>query len=543
MLTTNNISPKPGTKLDDIMTRLSEPMKIDLSVLNSMTRESGFMRHLRISLTPSESEAGESTVDYDEDQLQQSRRISRAIRRIHGRFEDSMDKDSSPESAAGGIAPSEGRESEESMIATTCHGFLPKFLDDGCLSKCITMSDSMPSRNIPICLNLDRAVSSTDSAIKRNNNNNNNNTPVGAPPHAARSAMQAIISMGINVHPSTLGINASHSNERHRRPPSMGTTISSPCPPAPAPEPTKLSLDALFPTGTAPAPAPPASYPMHSRGLPQRPWEKTNTSTMSPVLNNVNVNVPAVGAHNTQRIHQQQPICLSLANLMALETKSESSSTPMNNNVGTGAGAGAGGGTQKEIVSLESMLGGEASVNKHDNGDAPTTTTTTSGRGVTESNGSTFNHTKVTTMMIRNLPKEVTQSQLLKLLNETGFRTQYDFVYLPCCFTKKTNIGYAFVNFLSRSVAYAFRDTWQNSPFLHKETQGREPTSTVNVTVAQVQGKEMNIQRLIRECRCSKITNPKFQPVVYENGVRVNFVDFARTMVEAEDEDNVLRKV
>jgi hypothetical protein len=145
-------------------------------------------------------------------------------------------------------------------------------------------------------------------------------------------------------------------------------------------------------------------------------------------------------------------------------------------------------------------------------------------------------------MMIRNLPLDVSQFALLKMLDKTGFAGKYDFVYLPFSFTKKTNIGYAFINLVSPSIALSFREAWNCTSHFHDELPGDQSKGMVTVTVAQVQGKEGNVQRLLNECRCSKITNPKFQPVVYDQaGARL---DFSQMMNQGESqESSVLREI
>ena len=71
-------------------------------------------------------------------------------------------------------------------------------------------------------------------------------------------------------------------------------------------------------------------------------------------------------------------------------------------------------------------------------------------------------------MMMRNLPNNYTRpvsacaalqqaartkwlcrSMLLQLLDSRDFAGQYDFLYLPIDFTRRANLGYAFVNLVS----------------------------------------------------------------------------------------------
>jgi hypothetical protein len=101
---------------------------------------------------------------------------------------------------------------------------------------------------------------------------------------------------------------------------------------------------------------------------------------------------------------------------------------------------------------------------------------------------------------------------------------------------------HSFLNLLSPSIALSFRDAWNSTSLFHDELPGDLSKGMVSVTVAQVQGKEGNVQRLLNECRCGKITNPKFQPVVYDQaGARL---DFSQMMNQGESqESSVLREI
>jgi len=68
-----------------------------------------------------------------------------------------------------------------------------------------------------------------------------------------------------------------------------------------------------------------------------------------------------------------------------------------------------------------------------------------------------------TTVVLRNLPSQLSRSEFVTILEEAGFSEQYDFLYLPTNFRNMTAFGYAIVNFTDPADAQAALEHFQGS--------------------------------------------------------------------------------
>jgi len=91
----------------------------------------------------------------------------------------------------------------------------------------------------------------------------------------------------------------------------------------------------------------------------------------------------------------------------------------------------------------------------------------------------------ITTVMMRNLPNDLTRRMLLQELNRSGFLGSYDFIYVPINLETKLNRGYAFINFTGQESAWLFFLTYNRS----KVISGSE-SHVVSVSQAVLQGFE-----------------------------------------------------
>jgi len=114
-----------------------------------------------------------------------------------------------------------------------------------------------------------------------------------------------------------------------------------------------------------------------------------------------------------------------------------------------------------------------------------------------------------TTLMIRNLPHDLAQMDLIAELDENGFEEAYDFLYMPSNFCSGRGKGYAFVNFTQPAVARRFVSEW------HKGLRfgAGQDRGGLSISAAAVQGREANIKKWDVP-RMRRVKNPNFRPLI-----------------------------
>uniref|UniRef100_A0A7S4QLL6 RRM domain-containing protein n=1 Tax=Alexandrium monilatum TaxID=311494 RepID=A0A7S4QLL6_9DINO len=116
----------------------------------------------------------------------------------------------------------------------------------------------------------------------------------------------------------------------------------------------------------------------------------------------------------------------------------------------------------------------------------------------------------VTTLMVRNLPLNLSQQRFMEELDATGFADLYDFCYSPLCsLDSGRGKGFAFVNFVAEENANHFAATWHGTRRFG--VQRTEPA--LNISAAAIQGKEANLANCGTK-RAIRIRNPKLRPFV-----------------------------
>jgi len=125
---------------------------------------------------------------------------------------------------------------------------------------------------------------------------------------------------------------------------------------------------------------------------------------------------------------------------------------------------------------------------------------------------------QLTTMMIRNIPAQLTMWQLLNEIDHQGFKGLYDYYYQPMDYQTRTQRDFAFVNFVSPNIAAIFRMLfdgkrlppyeWEDEPItvLPAFEQGLEANTVRYFTrKAERHRKEMRSRPIFLEVEFSRV--------------------------------------
>ena len=88
-----------------------------------------------------------------------------------------------------------------------------------------------------------------------------------------------------------------------------------------------------------------------------------------------------------------------------------------------------------------------------------------------------------TTLMMQNIPNQISEQQLVELIGATHAGT-FDFLHLPMDSRHGKNAGYAFINFTSCQWVLAFWERWHGHEW---RLDGFQSTKTCAVTYARQQ--------------------------------------------------------
>jgi len=121
-----------------------------------------------------------------------------------------------------------------------------------------------------------------------------------------------------------------------------------------------------------------------------------------------------------------------------------------------------------------------------------------------------FGQSKVTTLLITNIPTYLTQGALLSMFEDLNYamRGAYDFYYCPWDEKMGHNLGYTILNFVDPNDAAAFQSTWSNKE-LCRGGRGQKP---LRVMKASVQGLHANLA-YFSTVEIAPCTDLRFRPL------------------------------
>ena len=118
---------------------------------------------------------------------------------------------------------------------------------------------------------------------------------------------------------------------------------------------------------------------------------------------------------------------------------------------------------------------------------------------------------EITTYMIRNIPTRFTSLTFVKLLDEYGFKSTFNFFYLPMDFRSGKNMGYAFIN---------FEDPHHGERFMERFNMKRLPVSTsrkvLEISPSRRQGLSDNISLFRTSDLLNSVSLPHYKPLVVD---------------------------
>lgn len=95
-----------------------------------------------------------------------------------------------------------------------------------------------------------------------------------------------------------------------------------------------------------------------------------------------------------------------------------------------------------------------------------------------------------TTLMIRNIPNRCSQAMLMDKIDQLGFAGTYDFFYLPIDNKRKSNKGYAFINFMDSATVSIFEQSVHG-----KKLSKFQSMKLIIIARATLQGYEANLNK------------------------------------------------
>lgn len=119
-------------------------------------------------------------------------------------------------------------------------------------------------------------------------------------------------------------------------------------------------------------------------------------------------------------------------------------------------------------------------------------------------------HEAITTLMLRSMPRNFTRRKLMALLDESGYKDKYDFLYLPLDSNTRCSVGYAFVNFDEEHTATAFQQKMRGYAFPGYNDPKDGKKRAMHISIAHLQGVRANLTHL--SCAAVLASNAASRP-------------------------------
>lgn len=103
---------------------------------------------------------------------------------------------------------------------------------------------------------------------------------------------------------------------------------------------------------------------------------------------------------------------------------------------------------------------------------------------------------QITTMQIRNIPNRCTRDEVVRHIDELGFANQYDLFHMPLDKKRKSNLGFAFINFLEPDTAAMFQKSMKGTCVMGERVQ-QKCKKACTVAPASIQGVENYVRNLM----------------------------------------------
>lgn len=130
-----------------------------------------------------------------------------------------------------------------------------------------------------------------------------------------------------------------------------------------------------------------------------------------------------------------------------------------------------------------------------------------------------------TTVVLHNIPKKCARDKFEEWLDEMGFLSDIDFLYVPMDMRKKCNLGQAILNFRTEEAFDRFSKKF-HLVSVKKTSPGAIGNGVHTVVAAPIQGKDANVAKLIKSSLLmSMLANtPEWLPRVFgEDGLPIEF--------------------